>query len=349
MGKEFLCRRNKFGYCRYGEKCRKKHINRLCVKRTCEVFNCEKRHPKICTFKRDYGYCKFAEQCRLNHEKPKEIIAVDEKVLELENRMKNLHDNSAPTCVEAQNDSILKTIENKFALFENMMNNQRKDLEEKNAQILSFELRLDDMEKKFKKEKQTRDKKIKDLENIIKSKPCKEEKVDIFKCSECEFESKSRGGLKTHKARMHTKTKDLKFPTECELCDVILESEKERKNHLRIHTYKAANYKCDECDYVCGNSMTMEVHIGKLHGEIVECGLCNYKAKDLESLNLHISTCETYICEDCCFRTTKLHEIKEHLNSKHDREFFQILHAKVNRKDSEIIDEEYHAKKTLCS
>ena len=84
--------------------------------------------------------------------------------------MKELHDNSAPPGVEAQNCSILKTIENKFALFENGINNQRKDLEEKNTQILSLELRLDNMEKKFKNEKQTRDK---NLENIIKSKPCK--------------------------------------------------------------------------------------------------------------------------------------------------------------------------------
>ena len=176
-----------------------------------------------------------------------------------------------------------------------------------------------------------------------------DKEVDVFKCSECEFESKSRGGLKTHKARMHTKTKDLKFPIECEFCEIILESEKARKNHLRIHTYKTSTYKCDECDFICENTMTMEVHIGKLHGEIVECGLCSYKAKDLEALNLHISTCETYICEECCYRTTKLHEMKEHLNTKHDKEWFQIKYAKVNRKDSEIIDEKYHEKKNLCS
>ena len=95
--------------------------------------------------------------------------------------------------------------------------------------------------------------------------------------------------------------------------------------------------------------MTMQVHIGKLHCDTVDCGLCTYTAKDLESLNLHISTCETYICDDFCYRTTKLHEMKEHLNRKHDKDYLTIKHAKVNRKDSEIIDEEYHAKKTLCS
>ena len=167
MVKEILCRRNKFGYCKYGEKCRKKHINQLCVEKTCEIFNCDKRHPNICTFKRDYGYCKFAEYCRFNHDKPKEIIAVDEKILEIENRLKKMRDKSAPIGAEALNDSIIKTIENKFALFENMIDKQRKDLEEKNAQISSLELRLDDMERKIKSEKQAKDKKIKYLENII--------------------------------------------------------------------------------------------------------------------------------------------------------------------------------------
>ena len=36
-------------------------------------------------------------------------------------------------------------------------------------------------------ERNMRHKIFADLENIIKSKPCKEEKVDSFKCSECEF------------------------------------------------------------------------------------------------------------------------------------------------------------------
>ena len=47
MASKFICRTNKFGYCWYGEKCKNKHVNELCEKRNCEIFNCEKRHPKI--------------------------------------------------------------------------------------------------------------------------------------------------------------------------------------------------------------------------------------------------------------------------------------------------------------
>ena len=37
------------------------------------------------------------------------------------------------------------------------------------------------------------------------------------------------------------------------------------------------------------------------------------KAKDLEALNLHITNCHVYVCDDCCYRT--IHKTKEHLNT----------------------------------
>ena len=54
----------------------------------------------------------------------------------------------------------------------------------------------------------------------------------------------------------------------------------------------------------------MEVHVGKYHGEKEECGMCNFVAKDLEALNLHISTCQIYVCDDCCFRTVHIQKTK---------------------------------------
>ena len=94
----------------------------------------------------------------------------------------------------------------------------------------------------------------------------------------------------------------------------------------------------------------MEVHIGRLHSEKTEFGLCNYEANNMDNLNLHISTCEIYTCEACCFRTKNLHDIKDHLNNVHisiGTEWDEIIHAKVNRKDSELIDQAIHMKKDL--
>ena len=93
----------------------------------------------------------------------------------------------------------------------------------------------------------------------------------------------------------------------------------------------------------------MEVHIGKQHGEKVECGLCNFGAKDLEALSMHISTCQIYLCDECCYRTIHIHEIKEHLEKRHKSPHDSIIHGKVNLKDPEIIYDVLYSKHQLCS
>jgi hypothetical protein len=42
------------------------------------------------------------------------------------------------------------------------------------------------------------------------------------------------------------------------------------RKHLIKHTYKQANYKCDECEFVLQNEVTAEVHNGKYHSEKFE-------------------------------------------------------------------------------
>ena len=61
--------------------------------------------------------------------------------------------------------------------------------------------------------------------------------------------------------------------------------DKRKIKNSRIPLKKSA-FKCEDCDYVCEKFPTKEVHVGKFHGEIVECGLCNFEAKIIESLNL---------------------------------------------------------------
>ena len=95
--------------------------------------------------------------------------------------------------------------------------------------------------------------------------------------------------------------------------------------------------------------LTVEVHVGKCHSEIIECGLCEYEAKDSENLNLHLATCEIYTCENCSFRTKYLHDIKEHLNNVHVSTYQEIIHGKVNRKDPEVIDQDVFLKYQICS
>ena len=79
-------------------------------------------------------------------------------------------------------------------------------------------MKLDELEKKQMNDKQAKDKKIKELETVIKRK-LKQTQTDAeYKCSECVSVFKTKNGLKTHKVRMHTQVKNVQYPVECEHC-----------------------------------------------------------------------------------------------------------------------------------
>ena len=59
MAVEIMCYYFKFGHCRYGDTCRRRHNKIICAKENCEIFNCEQRHPKLCRYFKNYGRCKF--------------------------------------------------------------------------------------------------------------------------------------------------------------------------------------------------------------------------------------------------------------------------------------------------
>ena len=69
-----------------------------------------------------------------------------------------------------------------------------------------------------------------------------------------------------------------------------------REKHISSHAYKdeyELKFKRDECEFWGPNPLTMEVHVKKMHCENIRCRLSdNYEAKDKESLDIHLSTCE---------------------------------------------------------
>ena len=63
---------------------------------------------------------------------------------------------------------------------------------------------------------------------------------------------------------------------------------------MMSHSYKYVKFKCEDCNFGGENKYTMEVHNGKSHTNQKECGICEYKAENLE---IYLTTCEIYICE----------------------------------------------------
>ena len=63
MSGENVCKHFKVGFCKYGFKCRHKHIEEECKERACNK-KCTKRHIKTCR----YGpRCKRKNECQFKH------------------------------------------------------------------------------------------------------------------------------------------------------------------------------------------------------------------------------------------------------------------------------------------
>ena len=341
-----LCRKNKYGYCRYGETCRYRHINVICVAKSCNVFKCEKRHPKICNFFTDFGQCKFTTYCAYKHEKKKDAFENSEKIKELEKKILSLEKSASKKDdtvergnIEKKMEALEKSLDEKIVTFENKLKDFKNIIEDKDLKITDLEKQLKDTQNKVTEFIKIEDK----LKNGKKKK--------TFECDKCDFTAASDKGLRTHKARIHTisSISDV-YPKTCELCDFEAKNKSELKKHLKMHSYKAVNLQCRECHYFCETELEMDVHIGKKHSDKFECGICEFEVTTLENLKTHLTTCERYKCEHCDKRYATLTDVKTHLETDRTELWnglLEIFHLKQNRLDSETIDQKSHFIKDL--
>ena len=89
----YFCERNKFGYCRYNNTCRFRHIDEVCEKESCESEQCDKRHPKECIYFKTFNRCKFGDYCKYSHkivDKTRDIFDLKEKFDNLTNMVECL-------------------------------------------------------------------------------------------------------------------------------------------------------------------------------------------------------------------------------------------------------------------
>ena len=126
MAAPTLCLFNKFGYCKFSERCRKQHINEICSSNTCNITECRKRHPKFCKYFRNYGRCKF-NPCAFKHQ-----ILVGSN----------------------------KGLEEKIIFLENAVHEKNKQIEDLNLEIARLETKVNDIETKSEEKVETFEKKI---------------------------------------------------------------------------------------------------------------------------------------------------------------------------------------------
>ena len=69
MSEVNICKYNQSGFCKYKDKCRRKHYSENCEdKSDCRAHNCPKRHPKECKNITKTGKCKYGDKCAYNHD-----------------------------------------------------------------------------------------------------------------------------------------------------------------------------------------------------------------------------------------------------------------------------------------
>ena len=229
-----------------------------------------------------------------------------------------------------------KKIEDKFKTFEQKLELLRKTLEEKDKQILSLEEKISNSNISFESKLDKLEKKVKNNENR-------------FKCDKCNFATNSEPGLKGHMSKKHKDQSEIvetNFPQQCSLCEKYLDSCKELKKHMRTHSYKYCQFKCELCEFIGGDDLEMEVHAARMHGIKFECGLCDYEAEDLEKLDIHLKTCEYYRCEICKEKIWQFTNIKTHFKKKHDLskryDYPGVTHVKPSRENKDVYDQKYH-------
>ena len=260
------------------------------------------------------------------------------------------HDTPSP-----ENDKINEQV-NKFnkklATLENLLKEMKSALDQKDTVIENIKTKCNTLEDRVKElEKETGEieervinQSISVLENSIRI-PDKE----IFKCETCKFKSESERGLKVHIKRKHTNFSENSFPYTCDFCDRQCSKKENLEEHLKEHTYVALKFKCEDCDFLANDELSLEVHAERKHTGNFECPLCAYKSNSEESLDTHLHTCETFTC-DFCFNpkitVRNLSDLTSHLSSKHQKHLktTSIIHTKIDRKDSNRVSQ-----KTLSS
>ena len=236
-----VCMRNKYGFCKFGEYCRKQHNNELCDLETCDTFSCEKRHPQKCFYFNSYGRCKFGTFCRYAHRNEYNCTR-DNTNNHIEEKIRELRENN--NLIEEE----VKTLKNDIEYLKRENDNLRKEVEK----LVS---KKEDTEKNDNSEKEKNE----------------------YQCDICEFKSTKKNGLSVHKKKKHFINNQLDGNdsfNDSDECDNEDESS-EIANYTRNEEIK--EFKCEWCGYNAGTDDRLRKHMNYRQHGYWKCEECNFK------------------------------------------------------------------------
>ena len=78
--KHTVCKHFQTGFCKFGEHCRKQHVQEICPTKQCKSKACIQRHPNVCKYFATHNTCKFGEKCAYQHKISKGKSDINELV-----------------------------------------------------------------------------------------------------------------------------------------------------------------------------------------------------------------------------------------------------------------------------
>uniref|UniRef100_A0A8C1SXD2 Zinc finger and AT hook domain containing n=1 Tax=Cyprinus carpio TaxID=7962 RepID=A0A8C1SXD2_CYPCA len=156
-----------------------------------------------------------------------------------------------------------------------------------------------------------------------------------YKCSQCDYASRSKSNLKAHMNRHSTEKTHL-----CDLCGKKFKSKCTLKSHKLMHTADGKQFRCTECDFTAALRPHLLRHMEQ-HASFkpFRCAHCHYSCNISGSLKRHynkkhpnaqyinagtgVSTSETVTeqggvkCPVCNYVYGTKWEMNRHLKSKH--------------------------------
>ncbi|KAJ8974065.1 hypothetical protein NQ317_016202 [Molorchus minor] len=147
---------------------------------------------------------------------------------------------------------------------------------------------------------------------------------EIYNCDSCKFKTKHKNSFIRHKICIH-KQKDLQKVRifKCGICPFDSAEKDSLKTHTLNHKDGSDMFKCDICEYKSERKghliRHLLVHKSISEVRIFKCELCTYESKRMENLNTHRlvhkdrSEIEMFKCETCGYETRHKFYIRRHV------------------------------------
>ena len=270
MAAQTLCLFNKFGFCKYGERCRKHHVHAICERSSCDVLTCSLRHPNVCTFYRDLGRCKFDPCAFLHIENENSLDSLKKQINEILEKISKLDD----TIKELDNKIIeSKLLQEKLKIVENKMDHFKSfesDAYKKDCLIEELTKKVSAIENNLQKK-----------DEIIES---LSEKVKALEERQEFFETESHEISKSEQTFMNPSDES----RNCNNCALETTSKEETENHLeKLHVN---NLNCEYCDFHAKNVGGLKIHIRRMHSlekNLFQCEYCTFTSKTEREMKTH--------------------------------------------------------------